>query len=191
MNKKLNIDAYQIKVNRISSEFIPYSKYIKNNYPQLNRFVPKNSILYKVKYRPELANNTYNQQSLNNIDISNNIKINFDDINNTNIKTLSREINETYQNIDNINYYNNCFSEKSLTNNNSVNKLNNNGVSVPHSNINNHIDLEIKENKIIYGKIELPRNNRLNNDIYFCGKNNNSQSYSNFSTKTIDVKKKK
>ena len=189
MNKKLNIDAYQIKVNRISSEFIPYSKYIKNNYPQLNRFVPKNSILYKVKYRPELANNTYNQQSLNNIDISNNIKINFDDINNTNIKTLSREINETYQNIDNINYYNNCFSEKSLTNNNSVNKLNN-GVSVPHSNINNHIDLEIKENKIIYGKIELPRNNRLNNDIYFCGKNNNSQSYSNFSTKTIDVKKK-
>ena len=178
MNKKVNIETYQIRVNRLNSEFIPYSKYIKKNYPKLNRIVPKYSILYKVNYRPELANNEYQHETLDNI------KINFDDYNKSNIKTIEREIYETYQNIDDNNKYKNYCIDKPLRNVHTVHRLKNNDTFSPHSNI-NKIDLEIKENKIVYGKIELPRK-KLNRDNY--NKNNNSQSYSNYSNKIKDNK---
>jgi hypothetical protein len=95
MSEKENIAAYQIKVNRIASEgekFIPYSKYIKNEYPQLDKVVPKHSILYKAKIRPEIVINEYHQTS-NNFNTNINIKTNQseclnDNYFNTDIKDL-------------------------------------------------------------------------------------------------------
>ena len=48
------------------------SKYIREKYPHLNEVVPKNSILFKVKYKPDIIINQYNQTSNN---INTNIKI--------------------------------------------------------------------------------------------------------------------
>ena len=92
MNKTKSIDTYQIKVNRITSDkekLIPYSKYIKNDYPQLSKVVPKNSILYKVKYKPDIVINEYHQTSNNyntNINIKTNPNDNIHNNHNFNIK---------------------------------------------------------------------------------------------------------
>ena len=57
-------DKYQIKVNRASTEnekLFPYSKFLKNNYSQLSKIAPKNSILYKLKLNPDIIINEYHQ----------------------------------------------------------------------------------------------------------------------------------
>ena len=78
MNSKQNNEKLKIKVNRVSSETgnsYPYTKYLKSNYPQISKISPKNPILYKVKYKPEIIINEYHQTS-NNINTNINIKTN-------------------------------------------------------------------------------------------------------------------
>ncbi len=65
---------YKIKVNRASLEnkrSSPYNKYLKKDYKNLTKIDPKNPILYKVKYKPEIIINEYHQTS-NNINIKTN-----------------------------------------------------------------------------------------------------------------------
>lgn len=65
---------YKIKVNRASMEknrSSPYNKYLKNDYKNIKKIDPKNPILYKVKYKPEIIINEYLQTS-NNINIKTN-----------------------------------------------------------------------------------------------------------------------
>ena len=112
MSEKKNISAYQIKVNRITSEgekFIPYSKYIKNEYPQLDKVVPKHSILYKAKIRPEIVINEYHQTS-NNFNTNINIKTNQseclnDNYFNTDVKDLDYIRSCRNSDITNRNFY--------------------------------------------------------------------------------------
>jgi len=65
---------YKIKVNRASVEnkrSPPYNKYLKKDYKNFTKIDPKNPILYKVKYKPEIIINEYRQPS-NNINIKTN-----------------------------------------------------------------------------------------------------------------------
>ena len=76
MNKNQNNEKLKIKVNRVPSDTgisYPYSKYLKSNYPQMNKLSKKNPFLYKVKYKPEIIINEYHQTSNN---INTNININ-------------------------------------------------------------------------------------------------------------------
>jgi len=78
MNKNQNNEKLKIKVNRVPSDTgisYPYTKYLKSNYPQMNKLSQKNSIFYKVKYKPEIIINEYHQTS-NNINTNINIKTN-------------------------------------------------------------------------------------------------------------------
>ena len=78
MKNSVDFEKYQIKVNRVPKEnekLFPYSKYLKNNYSQLSKIAPKNSILYKLKINPEIIINEYHETS-NNINTNINIKEN-------------------------------------------------------------------------------------------------------------------
>ena len=70
-------EKYKIKVNRVSAEnnLLPYSKFLKKDYKKITKISPKNQILYKVKYKPEIIINEYHQTS-NNINTNINIKTN-------------------------------------------------------------------------------------------------------------------
>ena len=78
MEHKYNNEKYKIKVNRISTEsekVYPYNKYPKTNSLNLRKIPGKNSILYKLKFNPEIIINEYHQTS-NNINTNINIKTN-------------------------------------------------------------------------------------------------------------------
>ena len=78
MNNNKSNENLKIKVNRVSSDTgnsYPYTKYLKSNYHQISKIAPKNPILYKVKYKPEIIINEYHQTS-NNINTNINIKTN-------------------------------------------------------------------------------------------------------------------
>ena len=121
--RKEKTETYQIKVNRLLSEndkLIPYSKYIKNDYPQLTKVVPINSILYKAKYKPDIVINEYYQTSKNF-----NTSINKKAYPIENNSRLNNEISKTYQNSDYINFYDrNYFTEKPLRNTEFISKIN-------------------------------------------------------------------
>ena len=115
---------YQIKVNRISSEndkLFPYSKYLKNNYSQLRKIAPKNSILYKLKIKPEIIINEYHQTS-NNINTNINIKTNPDNshLNNTSINNIS--FNGQPNNFPFNKYYGDYENENSIKNVKNIDK---------------------------------------------------------------------
>ena len=119
--RKEKTEEYQIKVNRLLSEndrLIPYSKYIKNDYPQLAKVVPKNSILYKAKCKPDMVINEYQtSKNFNNINKKENPSENNSRINN--------ELSKTYQHSDYINLYDrNFFTEKPLRNTEFISKIN-------------------------------------------------------------------
>ena len=123
MKSNRSEEQYQIKVNRIPFEnenLYPYKKYTKNDYSQLNKIAPKNSILYKFKLSPDIIINKYHQTS-NNINTNINIKPNHPEnsnINNTSINNISfsgQPNNFSF----NKNYENN-------SNENSINEKNNN-----------------------------------------------------------------
>ena len=197
-----SIETYQIKVNRITSEkekLIPYIKYIKNDYPQLNKVVPKNSILFKVKYKPEIVINEYHQTSNNyntNINIKTNPNNNIHNNFNFNIK-LNNDPKNAY-NIDNNNgIYLSEKSTKKIGNNIIENnlikkeKLKNEYYITTNKNQNIFDSKEIKINQYNYGKLD------INNYIYTNENNNmnNNNNYlfsnSKFSNKTIEVHKNK
>ena len=197
MNKTKSIDTYQIKVNRITSDkekLIPYSKYIKNDYPQLSKVVPKNSILYKVKYKPDIVINEYHQTSNNyntNINIKTNPNDNIHNNHNFNIK-LNYEPRNTYINDYNKGIYFTEGSAKKKENN----TINYNLIKDKNEkNIINNKNQNIFDSKII--NINLTNNGKsdINNYIYTSKNNNmdnNNYLYSNskFSNKTIEVHKK-
>ena len=119
--RKEKTEEYQIKVNRLLSEndrLIPYSKYIKNDYPQLAKVVPKNSILYKAKCKSDMVINEYQtSKNFNNINKKENPSENNSRINN--------ELSKTYQHSDYINLYDrNFFTEKPLRNTEFISKIN-------------------------------------------------------------------
>ena len=112
MKKTDNTESFHIRVNTLSLEkekLIPYSKYIKNDYPQLKKVVPKHSILYKAKYRREIIINEFHQTANNyntNINIKTNSNNNNSNTYNFNIK-LNDGFNNIYNNTDHLNYNNN------------------------------------------------------------------------------------
>ena len=94
MKNKYNNEQYKIKVNRISSEserIYPLNQYSKTNYSNSKKIPQKNSILYKLKFNPEIIINEYHQTS-NNINTNINIKTNQSEnsnINNTSSNNIS------------------------------------------------------------------------------------------------------
>ena len=125
-------DKYQIKVNRASTEnekLFPYSKFLKNNYSQLSKIAPKNSILYKLKLNPDIIINEYHQTSNN---INTNINIKTHQTQNSNVNNANASINNISfggqpNNFSFNKYYGeNETSIKDEDNNNNNNYLNNN-----------------------------------------------------------------
>ena len=206
MTEKDNIEAYQIRVNRLSSEsekFIPYSKYIKNDYPQLNKVVPKQSILYKTKFRPEIVINEFHQTS-NNFNTNINIKTNPSESLSDNIFSSDLKSNEdfkTYRNTDyiNSNYYTekpftsiDVFHKMNLSENYIYKKKSEKNSETFSSNLsgnnNNHLELEYKINESYLNKDskkiinyivqnQLDSKNNINTDINNNNNNNNSKKY--------------
>ena len=200
MNKNHNIETYQIKVNRLFKEkekMIPYSKYIKNDYPQLSKVVPKNSILYKMKYRPEIVINQFHQTS-NNFNTNINIKTTqSDNLDSYNINTKSKnELGKKYQNNDYNN--NNCYTKKPFRKINYNHRINNSQKFVD-----NQKSQDKNNNEKLIDYLVQSRNN--SNDIIATNYNNfnhnynkrndnhNNHSYleSKNLNNTIEVKRKK
>jgi hypothetical protein len=94
MKNKYNNEQYKIKVNRISTEserIYPLNQYSKTNSSNSKKIAQKNSILYKLKFNPEIIINEYHQTS-NNINTNINIKTNQSEnsnINNTSSNNIS------------------------------------------------------------------------------------------------------
>ena len=149
MEHKLMNNIFQIKQSSSSEkekENVYPSRYIKDKYPHLNKVVPKNSILFKVKYKPDIIINQYNQ-------ISNNI--------NTNLKmkpSPSLVSNNRYNNQQNFYPQNKYYSE--FTNNTLLNYLDENDFNVNYYNIIDTIDKNyeenlLKNNELIFGENEI------------------------------------
>jgi len=183
--KKEKTETYQIKVNRLLSEndkLIPYSKYIKNDYPQLAKVVPKNSILYKAKCKPDIVINEYYQTSKNfNTNISK--KANPSE----NISKINNELSKTYQNSDYINFYDrNYFTEKPLRNTEFISKINLSG------------NFSNKEEKAGFSPFSNGNGNNLrfnckkrlyvNNDYNMRYNNNTQKNLSNYLFQSSDQK---
>ena len=120
---------YKIKVNRASVENkrpSPYSKYLKKNYKIITKIDPKNPILYKVNYKPEIIINEYRQPS-NNINIKTNRSKNSNSNNeNNNYNNLGFQPNNIYFNDYNTEEYE---FDNSLKNENTDRNYNNNDKS--------------------------------------------------------------
>ena len=153
-------EKYQIKVNRVSTEnekLFPYSKFLKNNYSQLSKIAPKNSILYKLKINPEIIINEYHQTS-NNINTNISIKTNQsqdnkknnknnENLNINNISFSGQANNISFSNCDN----DNPIKEEITDNTNSNNKTNTYGTNI-QKNEYDSTKLNISENRIRHKK---------------------------------------
>ncbi len=96
MKHKENKEKYKIKVNRLTSENekqYQYSNYIGNEYSHFKKRVPNNSILYQLKFKPDIIINEYHQTSNN---INTNISIKTNPSQNQNIRNM-RIINDSSQ----------------------------------------------------------------------------------------------
>ena len=124
MKHSVDFEKYQIKVKRAPKEnekLFPYSKYLKNNYSQLSKIAPKNSILYKLKINPEIIINEYHETS-NNINTNINIKENH-----SKNKNINNNNNDSNINIINYKDQPNNFSFKKIyVNDNDIKDENNN-----------------------------------------------------------------
>ena len=184
MNQNQNMDKYQIKVNRLFLEkekSIPYSKYIKNDYPQLSKVVPKHSILYKAKHRPEIVINKFHHTSNNfntNINIKTSPSENLDTYNFNN--KLNNEIRKTFENNNYINYNNiNYYTEQPFKN---INYNHRTHLSENFNNENKLIDFILQSRN----NSKEPKANNFNNNI----NDTKSSLDSKYSNKTIEVKRK-
>ena len=143
--KKFN-NIFQINTNSSSDKENTFpSKYIKEKYPHLNEVVPKNSILFKVKYKPDIVINQYNQFSNN---INNNLKI-----------KPTPSLANTNKNNNQLNFYpqNKYYNE--FTNNTLLNYLDENDLNNNYYNIIENIDKNYEEslarnNEFIFGENE-------------------------------------
>jgi len=96
MKHKENKEKYKIKVNRLTSENekqYQYSNYLGNEYSHFKKRVPNNSILYQLKFKPDIIINEYHQTSNN---INTNISIKTNPSQNQNIRNM-RIINDSSQ----------------------------------------------------------------------------------------------
>ena len=94
MKHKENKEKYKIKVNRLTSENekqYQYSNYLGNEYSHFKKRVPNNSILYQLKFKPDIIINEYHQTSNN---INTNISIKTNPSQNQNISNM-RIINDS------------------------------------------------------------------------------------------------
>ena len=150
------------------------SKYIREKYPHLNKVVPKTSILFKVKYKPDIIVNQKNQQ-FKNINFNQNkippLKINLNDYNNRNYFNQNKYYNEftnntllnyldennssiyNYNKTDNNNIKINNYEDSFYRNNGKINKK-----ELKENNFN-------KENKIIYNNDSLKEKKTFKNEI--------------------------
>ena len=97
MKNNRSNERFKIKVNRLASEnekLYPYNKYSKNDPSTLKKLPQKNSILYKLKFKPEIIINEYHQTS-NNINTNINIKTNQSE--NSNINNTSLNNNNSFR----------------------------------------------------------------------------------------------
>ena len=157
MKNNRSEENYQIKVNRISIEnenLYPYKRYTKNDYSQLNKIAPKNSILYKFRLKPDIIINEYHQTS-NNINTNINIKPNKPENSNIN--------NSSINNINNFSFNNNY--ENNPNENSTNEKINNN--------INNIENYNPRKTDYISRVLNISDNN--------SNENNNSLLFSPFS----------
>ena len=120
---------YKIKVNRASLEnkrSSPYNKYLQKDYKYFTKIDPKNPILYKVKYKPEIIINEYRQPS-NNFNIKTNRSGNSNSNNDrNNYNNLGFQPNNIYFNDYNIEEYE---FDNSIKNENNEKIYNNNDKS--------------------------------------------------------------
>ena len=169
MKHKENKEKYKIKVNRLTSENekqYQYSNYLGNEYSHFKKRVPNNSILYQLKFKPDIIINEYHQTS-NNINTNINIKTNPSQ--NQNIRNM-RIINDSSQPSDDNRIFKNegksgvLFKYKNNSRKNINNRSDNNNNSEifsPFSNKNsvNSRDTNYKKRNINYIK-------NLNKNIY-------------------------
>ena len=151
------------------------SKYIREKYPHLNKVVPKTSILFKVKYKPDIIVNQKNQQ-FKNINFNQNkippLKINLNDYNNRNYFNQNKYYNE-FTNNTLLNYLdenNSSIYNYNKTDNNNNIKINNYEDSFYRNNEKiNKKELKEnnfnKENKIIYNNDSLKEKKTFKNEI--------------------------
>ena len=138
---------YKIKVNLasvVNKSPSPYSKYLKKDYKNFSKIDPKNQILYKVKYKPEIIINEY-RQAPNNI----NIKINRSGNSNSNnernnFNNLGFQPNNIYFNDYNTEEYE---FDNSIKNDNNDKNFNNNDKSDNQERAKNSDYFSIKLNK--------------------------------------------
>ena len=170
--RKEKTEIYQIKVNRLLSDndkLIPYSKYIRNDYPQLNKVVPKNSILYKAKCKQDIVINEYFQTSKN-FNTNINKKANPSENN----SRINNELSKTYQNSDYINFYDrNYYTEKPSRNTEFISKINlsgnfsnkeDKGEFSPYSNGNGN-NLKFNCKKRLYNEYNMRYNNKAQKNL--------------------------
>ena len=159
MKHKENKEKYKIKVNRLTSEnerHYPYSNYLGNEYSHFKKRVPNNSILYQLKFKPDIIINEYHQTS-NNINTNINIKTNrsqnpnIDNTRNNNSNSQPNNDNRLFKNerkSDPLYKYNNN-SERNI---NDKSDNNNSEIFSPFSNKNsvNSRDTNYKKRNINY-----------------------------------------
>ena len=197
MDEGQKAESDQIKVNRLSidkEKYIPYSKYIKNDYPQLSKVVPKHSILYKVKYKPEMKLNEINQyffksnENKKNINIKDNTMNKINDSYNHNMR-LYNELKNNYNSSDYTNYYN---KENNLTevSKNTVDyiEINDEGIYDNGKRLTNYIPS--KQKNLTQNNSE--KINIINNNIYKDKNLDNSHSYlfNKFTNNKFDMNQK-
>ena len=189
-NKKINPNLPSAK-----QKVFP-SKYIQMKYPFLNEVVPKNSILYKVKYKPDFSTNEYIKntkrdsfQSINLTNKKNYIIQNKNFEENTN-STLLNELeenkvqNQYYNNIDYNILDNNFYDNKNLYEVSPIRDAEN--IQINDINISQKALVENNSNSKCYNN----KNNHIENKIQNLLNNNNkiSERYNYLKTENI-VKK--
>ena len=168
------------------------SKYIREKYPHLNEVVPKNSILFKVKYKPDIIINQYNQTSNN---INTNIKIKP----NPSLRN-SRNIHNQIPTYIPHKYYNE-FTNNTLLNYLDENDFNNQFYNISDSSDNNFFDKKndvlspIRNIKSIQKKSDSSRKinsqNINNNNIKHFSLNSNKNSSISQNSEENNLKNKK
>ena len=152
MERKTRNNIFQMKITSSSEkENIFPSRYIKEKYPHLNKVVPKNSILFKVRYKPDIIINQYNQ-------ISNNI--------NANLKikpTPSLLSKNRYNNQNNFNPQNKYYNE--FTNNTLLNYLDENDFNINYYNLIDTIDKNYEESILKNNELIFEENEKMSQKL--------------------------
>ena len=152
MDNKLLNNIFRIKENSSSvkeKENVFPSRYIKDKYPHLNEVVPKNSILFKVKYKPDIIEDQHKRMS-NKINTDLKMKLS---------PSPSLMSSNRYNNQRNFFPQNRCYNE--FTNNTLLNYLDENDLNVNYYNIIDNIDKNYEENLSKNNELIFSENERM------------------------------